>query len=249
MRERYLYLLDWCLRHRLIFGAAFLGFCVLTMLLIPFLGSDLFPSVDAGQIRLHLRAPTGTRVEETTALCDRIEQFIRQQVPKEEISSILDNIGFPPSSINLALGNSGVIGTSDAEILISLVPEHRTKPAEYVREFRRKLPREFPGVDFSFQPADIVSQVLNFGLPAPIDIQLAGPDVRQNYDLARKLLPRLKAVPGAADVHIQQAYDQPQLNINVNRTKAEQVGMTEATVANNALVSLRTVFRRRRTSG
>ncbi|HEY1865952.1 MAG TPA: efflux RND transporter permease subunit, partial [Candidatus Acidoferrales bacterium] len=242
MRERYLHLLDWCLRHRLPFGAAFLGFCALTMLLIPFLGSDLFPSVDAGQIRLHLRAPTGTRVEETTALCDRIEQFVRQQIPKEELSSILDNIGFPPSSINLALGNSGVIGTSDAEILISLVPEHRTKPAEYVRQFRRTLPREFPGVDFSFQPADIVSQVLNFGLPSPIDIQLAGPDVTQNYDLARKLLPRLKAIPGAADVRIQQAYDQPQLDINVNRTKAEQVGMTETTVADSALVSLANSF-------
>src|ERR1700722_2888150 len=163
-RERYLHSLEWCLRHRFLFGAAFLGFCVVTLLLIPLLGSDLFPSVDAGQIRLHLRAPTGTRVEETTALCDRIEQYIRQQIPKDELGSILDNIGFPPSTINLALGNSGVIGTSDAEILISLVPDHHTKPVDYVRDLRRTLPREFPGVDFSFQPADIVSQVLNFGL-------------------------------------------------------------------------------------
>ncbi len=242
MRERYLHSLDWCLRHRFLFGTAFLGFCAATLLLIPMLGSDLFPSVDAGQIRLHLRAPTGTRVEETTALCDRVEQYIRQRIPKEELASILDNIGFPPSTINLALGNSGVIGTSDAEILISLVPEHHTKPADYVRELRRTLPREFPGVDFSFQPADIVSQVLNFGLPAPIDIQLTGPDVKQNYDLARELLPRLREVPGAADVHIQQAYDQPQLDVTVDRTKAEQVGMTETTVASNALVSLANSF-------
>jgi multidrug efflux pump subunit AcrB len=241
-RERYLHSLEWCLRHRFLFGAAFLGFCVVTLLLIPLLGSDLFPSVDAGQIRLHLRAPTGTRVEETTALCDRIEQYIRQQIPKDELGSILDNIGFPPSSINLALGNSGVIGTSDAEILISLVPDHHTKPVDYVRDLRRTLPREFPGVDFSFQPADIVSQVLNFGLPAPIDIQLTGPNVDQNYSLARQLLPRLRQVPGAADVHIQQAYDQPQLDITVDRTKAQQEGMTETTVASNALTSLANSF-------
>src|ERR1700733_4691381 len=201
-RERYLHSLEWCLRHRFLFGAAFLGFCVVTLLLIPLLGSDLFPSVDAGQIRLHLRAPTGTRVEETTALCDRIEQYIRQQIPKDELGSILDNIGFPPSTINLALGNSGVIGTSDAEILISLVPDHHTKPVDYVRDLRRTLPREFPGVDFSFQPADIGSQVLNFGLSAAIDIQLTGPNVDENYTLARQLLPRLRQVPGAADVHI-----------------------------------------------
>ncbi len=241
-REHYLRLLDWCLRHRLVFGSLFLAFCVASMLLIPFLGSDLFPSVDAGQIRLHLRAPTGTRVEETTALCDRIEQFLRRQIPGDEMASIVDNIGFPPSSINLALGNSGVIGTSDAEILVSLVPDHHTKPADYIRSLRRSLPREFPGVDFSFQPADIVSQVLNFGLPAPIDVQLAGPDVQKNYELARTLLPRLKEIPGAADVRIQQAYDQPQLDLTVNRTKAQQVGMTESVVASNTLVSLANSF-------
>ncbi len=242
IRERYLRLLDWCLRHRLVFGSLFLAFCVASMLLIPFLGSDLFPSVDAGQIRLHLRAPTGTRVEETTALCDRVEQFLRRQIPGDEMASIVDNIGFPPSSINLALGNSGVIGTSDAEILVSLVPDHHTKPADYIRSLRRSLPREFPGVDFAFQPADIVSQVLNFGLPAPIDVQLAGPDVQKNYELARTLLPRLKEIPGAADVRIQQAYDQPQLDLTVDRTKAQQVGMTESVVASNTLVSLANSF-------
>src|SRR5579862_8661238 len=180
MREGYIAALEWCLAHRPIFAIGFLGFCAASMLLVPFLGSDLFPSVDAGQIRLHVRAPIGTRIEETTALCDRIEASIRKHIPKEELDGIVDNIGFPPSGTNLTLSNSGVIGTSDGEILIALAHEHRTKPADYIRELRQTLPKEFPGTEFYFQPADIVSQVLNFGLPAPIDIQLAGPDVRQN---------------------------------------------------------------------
>jgi multidrug efflux pump subunit AcrB len=242
MREGYITALEWCLAHRLIFTVLFLGFCTSSMLMIPYLGSDLFPEVDAGQIRLHVRGPIGMRIEETTALCDRIENSIRAKIPNEELDGIVDNVGFPTSGTNLTLSNSGVIGTSDAEILIALKPEHRTKPVDYIRTLRRTLPNEFPGTEFYFQPADIVSQVLNFGLPAPIDIQLAGPNVRQNFDLARELLPRLKAVPGAADVHIQQAYNQPQLDINVDRVKAEQVGMTEQTVASNALVSLQNSF-------
>jgi multidrug efflux pump subunit AcrB len=242
MREGYIATLEWCLAHRLAFTLGFLGFCFATLLMVPFLGSDLFPSVDAGQIRLHMRAPIGTRIEETTALCDRIEASIRKRIPKEELESIVDNIGFPNSGLNLTLSNNGVIGTSDGEILIALKPEHRVKPTDYIRDLRRTLPTEFPGTEFYFQPADIVSQVLNFGLPAPIDVQLAGPDVRQNFNLARDLLPRLKAIPGAADVHIQQAYNQPQLDIDVDRVKAQQVGMTETTVADNALVSLTNSF-------
>jgi multidrug efflux pump subunit AcrB len=242
MRESYIHALEWCLTHRLSFAIGFLGFCAASMLLVPFLGSDLFPAVDAGQIRLHVRAPIGTRIEETTAMCDRIETSIRRQIPGEELDGIVDNIGFPTSGTNLTLSNSGVIGTSDAEILIALKSGHRVKPEDYIRDLRRTLPREFPSTEFYFQPADIVSQVLNFGLPAPIDIQLAGPDVRQNFNLARELLPRLKAIPGAADVHIQQAYNQPQLDINVDRVKAQQVGMTESTVASNALVSLTNSF-------
>ncbi len=170
-REGYVRILEACLRRRLLFGTAFLGFCVLTMLLLPFLGSDLFPTVDAGQIRLHMRAPTGTRIEETTAICDQVEQSIRRGIPKEELQGIIDNIGFPNSGINLTLSDSGVIGTSDAEVLISRTPDHRTKPADYIRDLRRTLPREFPGVSFYVQPAEIVSQVRNFGLPAPLDIQ------------------------------------------------------------------------------
>ena len=243
MREGYVAALEWCLAHRSIFAISFLGFCAASLLLIPFLGSDLFPAVDAGQIRLHVRAPIGTRIEETTALCDRIEALISKQIPKAELDSIVDNIGFPTSGTNLTLTlNNGVIGTSDGEILIALTPEHRIKPVDYIRDLRRTLPKEFPGTEFYFQPADIVSQVLNFGLPAPIDVQLAGPDVRQNFNLARELLPRLKAIPGAADVHIQQAYNQPQLDIDVDRVKAQQVGMTESTVASNALVSLSNSF-------
>src|SRR5262249_22513492 len=155
----------------------FLAFCGATLLLLPLLGTDLFPIVDAGQIRLHLRAPTGTRVEETAALCDRVEQSLRRQIAGSDLSAMSDNIGFPNSGINATLSNSGVIGSADAEILISLTPEHHTTPVDYIRALRRTLPGEFPGTQFYFQPADIVSQVLNFGLPAPIDVQLTGPDV------------------------------------------------------------------------
>src|SRR5579862_1076999 len=241
-RDQYGHMLDWCLRHRLLFGGLFLAFCAGTLALIPLLGADLFPTVDAGQIRLHLRAPAGTRVEETAALSDQVEQSLRRQIAAEDLAGISDNIGFPNSGINVTLGNSGVIGAADSEILISLTADHRTTPVDYTRLLRQTLPREFPGTDFYFQPADIVSQALNFGLPAPIDVQLTGSNVEQNYQLARTLLPRLQQVPGAVDVHIQQGYDQPQLNITVDRTKAETVGMTQAVVANNALVALSNSF-------
>ena len=240
-RDRYVGALDWCLHNRLLFGALFLSFCAATMFLVPFLGSDLFPTVDSGQLRLHLRAPIGTRVEETAALCDRVEAEIRKTIPSSELSGILDNIGLPYSGINLSYSTSGVIGTSDAEILISLKPDHHPS-ADYVRELRKSLPGEFPGTDFFFQPADIVSQILNFGLPSPIDIQLVGPDLLANFDVAREMLPRLKEIGGAVDVHIQQALDLPKLRINVDRTRAETVGFTQQDVANNALVALTTSF-------
>jgi multidrug efflux pump subunit AcrB len=224
MRERYVRSLEWCLASSSAVRALFLAFCGATMALLPILGTDLFP--DRG---CRADSPAFARADRNTrrgnaALCDRVEQSLRRQIPTDDLSAFIDNIGFPNSGINLTLGNSGVIGTSDAEILISLKPDHRTKPVDYIRELRQTLPREFPGTDFYFQPADIVSQVLNFGLPAPIDVQLTGPNVAENYDLARALLPRLQAVPGAVDVHIQQAYDQPQLNITVDRTKAQRSG-------------------------
>ncbi|MGC1685663.1 MAG: efflux RND transporter permease subunit [Candidatus Acidiferrales bacterium] len=240
-RGRYVESLDWCLHHRLLFGSLFLAFCAATMVLVPFLGSDLFPTVDSGQLRLHVRAPIGTRVEETAAICDRVEAAIRKTIPPEELSGILDNIGLPYSGINLSYSTSGVIGTSDAEILISLKPDHHPS-ADYVRELRRSLPSEFPGTDFFFQPADIVSQILNFGLPSPIDIQLVGPDILANFDVARRMLPQIKEIGGAVDVHIQQALDLPKLRINVDRSRAETVGFTQQDIANNALVALTTSF-------
>ena len=177
-RDGYVRWLEWCLSHRVLFGGVFLGACVLTMALLPLLGTDLFPTVDAGQIRLHLRAPIGTRVEETAALCDRVEASLRRQISNGDLSGIIDNIGFPYSGINLTLSDSGVIGTEDAEILVSLTPDHRTKPADYIRELRQTLPREFPGTDFFFQPRSgriVQSGSSTSGLPAPIDVQLTGP--------------------------------------------------------------------------
>jgi multidrug efflux pump subunit AcrB len=241
LREHYVKALGWCLHHRVAFVLMFLGFCGATMLLVPSLGSDLFPKVDAGQIRLHLRAPTGTRVEETAALCDRVEQSIRREIPPSELGGIVDNVGVPYSGINLSYSTSGTIGTSDAEILISLKENHHPT-ASYVKDLRETLPREFPGTSFFLQPADIVSQILNFGLSAPIDTQLVGPNQQANYDLARRMLPRIKAVAGAADVHIHQLFDLEQLDVDVDRTKAEGMGLTQRDVANNTLAALTTSF-------
>ena len=241
LRDRYGLLLDWSLHNRLLFGTVFLGFCVASLALIPLLGSDLFPYVDAGQIRLHFRAPTGLRIEETSALCQRVEQAIRQEIPSNELNTILDNIGMPYSGINLTYSNSGVIGTSDAEILVSLNGKHRPSP-EYIRDLRRTLPKEFPGTQFFFQPADIVGQILNFGLPSPVDIQLVGADMAGNYKVANQMVSRIRQISGAADVHIQQALDEPMVRVDVDRTKAQQMGFTQASVANDALVALTTSF-------
>ena len=241
LRERYALLLDWSLHNRLLFGAVFLGFCVASLALIPLLGSDLFPYVDAGQIRLHFRAPTGLRIEETAALCQRVEQAIRETIPPNELNTILDNIGMPYSGINLTYSNSGVIGTSDAEILVSLNTRHRPSP-EYVSDLRRRVPKEFPGTQFFFQPADIVGQILNFGLPSPIDIQLVGADMAGNYKVANEMVSRIREIPGAADVHIQQALNEPLVRVDVDRTKAQQMGFTQANIANDAIVALTTSF-------
>jgi len=241
LRERYALMLEWCLHNRLLFGTVFLGFCLASLALLPLLGSDLFPYVDAGQIRLHLRAPTGLRIEETAALCQRVEDVVREEIPASEVNTILDNIGMPYSGINLTYSNSGVIGTSDAEILVSLNEKHRPS-LEYIRDLRRTLPKEFPGTQFFFQPADIVGQILNFGLPSPIDIQIVGMDMAGNYKVANEMVTRIRQIPGAADVHIHQALDEPVVKVDVDRTKAQQMGFTQAAVANNALVSLTTSF-------
>jgi CzcA family heavy metal efflux pump len=237
-REGYHGLLERCLHHKRAFLFIFLGTCLASVVfLVPWLGQDFFPAVDAGQFKLHMRAPTGTRIEETARLSDLVEQSIREQIPPKEIDSIIDTIGLPYSSINLSYSNSAPIGTGDVDILVSLSNGHRPT-AQYVHDLRLRLPEEFPGVTFSFLPADIVSQILNFGLPAPIDIQIVGYGVQANRAFADKLLERVRRVPGTVDLRIQQPFDQPYLHVNVDRTKAQQVGYTQRDVANNLLVSL-----------
>ncbi|HME33400.1 MAG TPA: efflux RND transporter permease subunit [Terriglobales bacterium] len=237
-RAGYYQLLETTLEHRKLFAACFLGFCVLSLGLVPFLGEDFFPSVDAGLMRLHMRARAGLRVEETARLCDEIEKYLHQRIPKEELATILDNIGLPYSGLNLSYSNSGVIGTSDAEILVGLNPEHHHPTSDYVRTLREELPRRFPGVEFFFQPADIVTQILNFGLPAPIDIQVTGADMQGNYVIAQQIANRVKQIPGTADVHVQQMITLPTLHLDIDRTKVTQVGMNARDVAQTVLVSL-----------
>jgi multidrug efflux pump subunit AcrB len=237
-REGYHKWLDVCLQHRKIFLWMFFAVSAGSVaLLVPWLGEDFFPSVDSGQFKLHLRARTGTRIEETARLCDLIEQSIHQEIPGSEIASIIDNIGLPYSSINLSYSNSAPIGPSDADILVSLAPKHRPTE-EYVHDLRRKLPSEFPGVSFAFLPADIVSQILNFGLPSPIDVQVVGYDLENNRRFTDKLFQRLVSVTGIADLRIQQRFDLPYLHVNVDRTQAGQVGFTQRDVATNLLISL-----------
>ncbi len=237
-RNGYYQLLETTLQHRKVFVACFLAFCAASMFLVFLLGEDFFPSVDAGLMRLHVRGRAGMRVEETARLCDEVEGYLRQQIPKDELVTILDNIGLPNSGINLSYSNSGVIGTSDAEILVALNQQHHHPTAGYVRKLREGLPRKFPGVEFFFQPADIVTQILNFGLPAPIDIQLIGPDMADNYRMAQQISNRLRKIPGTADVHVQQMFDLPTLHLNIERDRVTQVGMTAQNVAQSVLVSL-----------
>jgi multidrug efflux pump subunit AcrB len=237
-RDRYHQMLERCLHHR---GAFLWGFAAMSVgsfvLLVPWLGRDFFPKVDAGQFKLHVRGRAGTRIEETANLCDRIEGFIRQQIPPREISSIIDNIGLPYSSINLSYSNSAPTGPADADVLVTLNPDHQ--PTEgYVHDLRLKLREEFPGVDFSFLPADIVSQILNFGLPAPIDIQVTGYNLQDNRQFANKLLRRIEMVSGTADLRIQQPFDEPHLLVAVDRTKAQLAGFTQRDIATNLLISL-----------
>jgi len=225
------------LAHRFAFAAVFLAFCVGTGLLLPWLGQDFFPTVDAGQFRLHLRARSGTRVEETAKLADQVEQTIRQEIPPAEIAGILDNIGIPFGGIPLTYIDNGLVGSGDADILTSLRPGHRATE-QYVRRLRVRLNRDFPGTTFYFLPADIVSQTINFGLPAPFDIQLVGRDQAQNRVIAARLAEKLRRVSGVADVRVQQPADLPRLQLEVDRTKASLLGLTERDVANTMLLGL-----------
>ena len=237
-RQRYDGLLALALQHRKAFIILFLGFITLTLIILaPWLGSDFFPSVDAGQIKLHIRAPTGTRVEQTASLCDDIDATIRRVIPAQEIQRIVDNIGLPVSGTNLSYSNSAPLGPEDADIFISLYPDHHPITG-YVRDLRVKLAEAMPGVSFSFLPADIVSQILNFGLPAPIDIQVIGSNFAANQIYADKILDKLRNVPGIVDSHIQQANDAPELRVKVDRTKAQELGITQNDVGSNLLISL-----------
>ena len=234
----YQQLLETTLAHRGLFAICFVTFCALSLTIVFFLGQDFFPSVDAGLIRLHLRAHPGLRVEETARLTDQVEQVLRAEIPKNELQTMLDNIGVPYSGLNLSYSTSGVIGTSDAEILIALDPERHHPTAQYIKKLRRELPARFPGVEFFFQPADIVSQILNFGLPAPIDIQVVGADMHSNYEIAQRIANRVRLVPGTADVHVQQMMNLPTLYLDMDRTRINQVGMNARDVAQSVLISL-----------
>ncbi len=237
-RRSYEQLLETTLEHRGVFVACFLAFCVLSLGLYTFLGQDFFPQVDAGLLRLHVRAHPGLRVEETARLCDEIEAVLRDEIPKGELQTVLDNIGLPNSGINQSYSSNGTIGSSDAEILIALDPEHHPPTAGLMRHLREVLPRRFPGVEFFFQPADIVTQILNFGLPAPIDVQVVGTDMQSSYLIAQQIANAMRHIPGTADVHVQQLLSLPTLHMDIERTRVTQVGLTARDVAQSALVSL-----------
>jgi CzcA family heavy metal efflux pump len=242
MRERYRNSLSFCVEHAWMFVALFLVFCVASLTLVPVLGRDFFPSVDAGLIRLHMRARAGQRVEETAREADGVDNLIRRVIPPDDLGNILDNIGLFNSSINTTYSNSGVIGESDAEILIGLKPQRKLPTPYYVDQLRRKLAETFPGTQFFFQPADMISQILNFGVPAPVDIQLVGPSVDRNFVLAQAISNRIAHVPGAVDVHVQQLRSAPTLFLNVDRTQAQSVGLTQQDVGNSVLLSLSSSF-------
>src|SRR6266849_2716133 len=241
-REGYRGALGATLRSPRLFSVCFLAFCILSVTLIGVLGRDFFPKVDAGQIRLHMRARTGLRIEETARLADQVNGVIRETIPKDEITTVLDNIGLPYSGINLTYSNAGTIGSSDAEFLVQL-KEVRGKPTSmYISDLRQKLPQRFPGVQFFFQPADIVTQILNFGTPAPIDVEVTGMNQRGNYLIGEKLANEFRHIPGAVDVHVQQAFDNPTLYMEIDRARAQSVGMQSRDVAQNVLVSLSSSF-------
>jgi multidrug efflux pump subunit AcrB len=237
VRRGYTGLLELALHNRLKLMAGFIGFTMLSFGLAPYLGQDFFPNVDGGQIKMHVRAQTGTRIEETTKLADRIGEAVHRIIPPSELAGIVDNIGLSVSGINMAYNNSGTIGVEDADILISLQPNH-APTEDYVKTMREQLPRQFPGTSFAFLPADIVSQILNFGVPAPIDLQVIGNDVQASRKYANEVLARIKRIPGIADARIQQAFEQPTLNVNFDRSLGGLVGLNEKDAATAMLTTL-----------
>ncbi|HEX3664611.1 MAG TPA: efflux RND transporter permease subunit [Rhizomicrobium sp.] len=237
LRENYRNVLAMALAHRRIFVIGFLSAVVLSFGLFPFLGSDFFPSVDAGQITLHVRPPVGTRIEHAAAMFGDIEREIRKTIPPHEVSSIVDNIGLPTSSINTVYNNSGLIGYQDGDIYVTLNPDHQPT-AGYVRTLRQRLPTAFPGTTFSFLPADIISQILNFGAPAPIDVQISGPKLQKDRGYALKLLQGLRHIRGLVDARMQQSFENPQLRVDVDRSRMAQLGLTERDVTNSVVTSI-----------
>jgi len=237
IREDYRNLLAMAMANRKIFVIGFTGFVAASFALVPFLGSNFFPSVDSGQIAIHVRPPVGTRIEDASAMFGDIENLIRRTIPPRELSSIVDNIGLPTSSINMIYNNSGTIGYQDGDIYVSLNAAHHPA-ADYVRELRRKLPAAFPGATFSFLPADIVSQILNFGSPAPLDVQITGPNAQADQAYALAMLRRLRAIRGVADARMQQSFDNPELRVDVDRSRIAELGLTELNVTNSVVTSI-----------
>ena len=237
-RHGYLRLLTLCMDHAAVFLILFLLFAVGSVVVLePWLGQDFFPSVDSGQFKIHVRAHTGTRIEETAALCDQIDSTIREQIPAKEVVTILDNVGLPYSGLNLSYSTSAPIGPADADIQVQLTENHHPTAA-YVERLRAVLARQYPGVTFYVLPVDIVTQILNFGLSAPIDIQIVGPDLYGNRALAERMINEVRYVPGAADARIQQPFDYPMMKVDVDRTRAQQIGLTQKDVATSMLVAL-----------
>ena len=236
LRAGYTVILAQVLERRRLFAGAFLGFCVVSCCLVFVLGRDFFPSVDGGQIRLHMRLPTGTRIEETARVADQVESVIRTIVPAADLGTVLDNLGVAVSGINKTYSNAGTFGSHDGEIQVSLNPGHR--PTErYVEEMRRELPRRFPGVEFFFQPADMVTQILNFGLPSAIDVKVTGADLRADYDIAAKLMKQMQMIPGTVDTHIHQRLDQPTVSLTMDRTQLQTLGLSPNDVTTDLLES------------
>jgi multidrug efflux pump subunit AcrB len=237
-RNAYRGVLERCLHHRRAFLLTFFAACLGSLVaIIPWLGQDFFPTVDAGSFKLHMRGPTGMRIEDRALMCGRVEDSFREQIPACEMDGIIDNIGLPYSGINLSYSNSAPIGTSDADIMVTLSPKHH--PTEnYVQQLRLSLAKDFPGVTFAFLPSDMVTQILNFGLPAPIDIQVIGHDLEGDRVWADQVLEKIRSVPGAVDLRVQQPFDQPYLHMRVERTKAQELGFSAHDIAQNLLVSL-----------
>jgi multidrug efflux pump subunit AcrB len=238
LRDWYHGVLRLFLENRPAFLLSIVAFWIVSVaLLYPWLGQDFFPSVDGGQFKLHVRAHTGTRIEDTARLCDQIEDVVRREIPSAQLGTIIDNIGLPYSGLNLSYSNSAPVGTGDADILVSLAEKHRPT-AEYTRALRDKLTQQFPGTEFYYLPTDMVSQILNFGLPAQIDVQVTGLLVDQNRQIAEQLMQQISRVPGTTDLRIQQPFNQPKWTVNVDRTRAQEVGYSQRDVAQDLLTSL-----------